>query len=41
MQSIIIFTESVARMNKILEDFITKLNRDECVYGIFMKTHVR
>lgn len=38
MQSIIIFTESVARMNKILEDFRTKLNRDECVYGIFMKT---
>lgn len=25
-------------MNKILEDFRTKLNRDECVYGIFMKT---
>lgn len=25
-------------MNKILENFRNKLQNDECVYGVFMKT---
>lgn len=33
-----ICSESVKRMNKILESFRNKLKNGECVYGIFMKT---
>ncbi len=33
-----IYSESVKRMNKILEGFRNKLKNGECVYGIFMKT---
>ena len=38
MLFIIIFTESVKAMNKILQNFRNKLDNGECVYGIFMKT---